>query len=174
MRGQLGLGVIVVGRLWDWPDQPSTSFVTAHLAPALLYSGLLDLTIVLSRATERGGIITTLAAVRPRIFWQTIEGMLVYGAVIGMTWASRAADRGREQAAQVARADTLRVRVELDGLTVLARLPYQPSVIFTTAFDTHAVQAFELGAMDDLLKPFGLDRFELAVTRVNACGDSGR
>jgi len=55
---------------------------------------------------------------------------------------------------------------ELDGLSVLARLPYQPSVIFTTAFDTHAVQAFELGAVDYLLKPFGLDRFELAVTRV--------
>ncbi len=40
MRGQLGLGVIVVGRRWDWPDQPSTGFVTAHLALALLYSGL--------------------------------------------------------------------------------------------------------------------------------------
>jgi len=55
---------------------------------------------------------------------------------------------------------------ELDGLAVLARLPYQPCVVFTTAFDAHAVDAFELGAVDYLLKPFGQDRFDLAVTRV--------
>jgi two-component system LytT family response regulator len=55
---------------------------------------------------------------------------------------------------------------ELDGLSVLARLPYSPSVVFTTAYDAHAVQAFELGAVDYLLKPFGRERFDLAMTRV--------
>jgi two-component system, LytTR family, response regulator len=54
---------------------------------------------------------------------------------------------------------------ELDGLTVLSRVAHQPSVIFTTAFDAYAVQAFELGAVDYLLKPFGADRFATAVTR---------
>jgi two-component system LytT family response regulator len=55
---------------------------------------------------------------------------------------------------------------ELDGLSVLGRLPYQPSVVFTTAYDVHAVQAFELGAVDYLLKPFGSERFDVAVSRV--------
>jgi len=55
---------------------------------------------------------------------------------------------------------------ELDGLSVLSRLPYEPSVVFTTAYDVHAVQAFELGAVDYLLKPFGRERFDVAVARV--------
>jgi two-component system, LytTR family, response regulator len=54
---------------------------------------------------------------------------------------------------------------EMDGLSVLQRLRYTPRVIFTTAYDAHAVQAFELGAVDYLLKPFGRDRFAVAVER---------
>ena len=54
---------------------------------------------------------------------------------------------------------------ELDGLAVLNRLRYSPQVVFTTAYDSHAVQAFELGAVDYLLKPFGPDRFATAVDR---------
>lgn len=54
---------------------------------------------------------------------------------------------------------------ELDGLGVLARVTTKPVVVFTTAYDAHAVQAFELGAADYLLKPFGHDRFALSVAR---------
>ena len=54
---------------------------------------------------------------------------------------------------------------ELDGLEVLRRIVRDPVVIFTTAFDKHAVHAFELGAVDYLLKPFGPERFRLAVER---------
>jgi two-component system LytT family response regulator len=39
-------------------------------------------------------------------------------------------------------------------------------VIFTTAHDQYAVTAFELGALDYLLKPFGRDRLERVVQRV--------
>ena len=39
------------------------------------------------------------------------------------------------------------------GLEVLERLAYEPKVIFTTAYDQYAVTAFELGALDYLLKP---------------------
>jgi two-component system LytT family response regulator len=38
-------------------------------------------------------------------------------------------------------------------------------VIFTTAHDRHAIAAFELGAVDYLLKPFGRDRFARALER---------
>ncbi len=55
---------------------------------------------------------------------------------------------------------------ELSGLDVLERTSHRPAVIFTTAFDAHAVQAFELGAVDYLLKPFGPERFATAVGRV--------
>lgn len=54
---------------------------------------------------------------------------------------------------------------ELDGLSVLSHIVHQPAVVFTTAYDAHAVQAFEFGAIDYLLKPFGAERFTTAVAR---------
>jgi two-component system LytT family response regulator len=41
-------------------------------------------------------------------------------------------------------------------------------VIFTTAYDQYAITAFELGALDYLLKPFGRDRLERVVLRAQA------
>jgi two-component system LytT family response regulator len=52
------------------------------------------------------------------------------------------------------------------GLEVLRASRHQPAVVFTTAYDAHAVEAFELGAADYLLKPFGAARFAKAVERV--------
>ena len=55
---------------------------------------------------------------------------------------------------------------ELSGLEVLERIRARPAIVFTTAYDEHAVTAFELGATDYLLKPFGAARFQTAVARV--------
>ncbi len=55
---------------------------------------------------------------------------------------------------------------ELSGLEVLARLNHQPDVVFTTAHDQFALAAFEAGALDYLIKPFGRERFETALARV--------
>ncbi len=57
------------------------------------------------------------------------------------------------------------------GLEVLEQLNYEPNVIFTTAHDQYAVTAFELGALDYLLKPFGRDRLERVVRRAQAVLD---
>lgn len=59
---------------------------------------------------------------------------------------------------------------ELDGFGVLAALPPDrlPAVIFVTAFDQHALRAFEVHAIDYLLKPFAQDRFFDALTRAKA------
>ena len=56
----------------------------------------------------------------------------------------------------------------LIGTEVLRRLEGSPFVIFTTAFSEHAVTAFELGAVDYLLKPFGPTRLAAAMERVRS------
>lgn len=69
------------------------------------------------------------------------------------------------------RPDLLFLDVEMPGGTgieVLTRLAHRPMVVFTTAYSEHAVTAFELGALDYLLKPFGNDRLQLALERVRA------
>src|SRR5215471_21765433 len=43
---------------------------------------------------------------------------------------------------------------DLDGLGVLRKIKHRPAIIFTTAYDRHAVSAFEFAAVDYLLKPF--------------------
>jgi two-component system LytT family response regulator len=54
---------------------------------------------------------------------------------------------------------------ELSGLGVLEHVCHKPAVIFTTAYDRYAVSAFEVQALDYLLKPFGRDRCLAAVER---------
>src|SRR5437868_8765163 len=51
------------------------------------------------------------------------------------------------------------------GLQVIEKLAYEPKVIFTTAHDEYAVTAFELGALDYVLKPFGRERLERVIER---------
>jgi two-component system LytT family response regulator len=55
---------------------------------------------------------------------------------------------------------------ELTGLEVLRRLRCAPQIVFTTAYDQYAVTAFELNAVDYLLKPFTRARFDAAVARL--------
>lgn len=55
---------------------------------------------------------------------------------------------------------------EMSGLDVLRRLDYLPQIVFTTAYDQYAVTAFELHAVDYLLKPFTQARFAAAVARL--------
>jgi len=57
------------------------------------------------------------------------------------------------------------------GLEVLEQLDYEPKVVFTTAHDQYAVTAFELGALDYLLKPFGRERLERVVHQAQAALD---
>jgi DNA-binding LytR/AlgR family response regulator len=54
---------------------------------------------------------------------------------------------------------------QLLGTDLLKALPSPPQVIFTTAYREYAVEGFELGAIDYLLKPYSFDRFLKAVHR---------
>jgi len=54
----------------------------------------------------------------------------------------------------------------VDGFEVLASIPSPlPQIIFITAHDQYAVQAFEINAVDYILKPFSDERFEKAISR---------
>lgn len=48
---------------------------------------------------------------------------------------------------------------DISGIEFLKSIPNPPMVIFTTAYSEHAVEGFELSAIDYLLKPFSLARF---------------
>lgn len=54
---------------------------------------------------------------------------------------------------------------EINGLDFLRSLAVKPVSIVTTAFRDYAVEGFELGVIDYLLKPIPLERFEVAVRR---------
>lgn len=55
---------------------------------------------------------------------------------------------------------------KLNGFEMLELLDEKPKIIFTTAFDQYALKAFEVNAIDYLLKPFSQERFEEAVNKV--------
>jgi two-component system, LytTR family, response regulator len=54
------------------------------------------------------------------------------------------------------------------GFDLLERLEHLPRVVFTTAYDKHAVRAFEVNALDYLLKPIEPERLAAAVARAPA------
>ena len=53
----------------------------------------------------------------------------------------------------------------LSGFEVLRRARHKPAVIFITAYNEHAVHAFEIHAVDYVLKPFQDDRLFEALSR---------
>ncbi len=69
------------------------------------------------------------------------------------------------------RPDLVFLDIQMPGLLgteVLRRVRHEPLVVFTTAYAQHAVTAFELGALDYLLKPFGPGRLATTLGRVRA------
>jgi len=73
--------------------------------------------------------------------------------------------------------DLLFLDVQMPGLTgfdVLERLEDIPQVIFTTAYDQYAIKAFEVNALDYLLKPIAPARLASALAKVRPATGSGR
>lgn len=54
---------------------------------------------------------------------------------------------------------------KINGFEMLELIEQPPAVIFVTAFDEYAIKAFELHAVDYLLKPFSKERFTKAVEK---------
>ena len=55
---------------------------------------------------------------------------------------------------------------EIDGFELLRMLDKMPFVIFSTAYNQYAVNAFEVNAVDYLLKPYDHERFDTALNKV--------
>ena len=54
---------------------------------------------------------------------------------------------------------------KITGFEMLELMDEHPEIIFTTAFDQYAIKAFEMSAVDYLLKPFSRDRFDQALEK---------
>jgi len=55
----------------------------------------------------------------------------------------------------------------MNGFELLARLPEQPFVVFTTAFDEYALRAFQVNSIDYLLKPIEREQLERAIAKLD-------
>ncbi len=65
--------------------------------------------------------------------------------------------------------DLLFLDIDLGGLTsidILSKLSYKPMVIFITSHSDFAIKAFEMNAVDYILKPISLDRLTKAIEKV--------
>ena len=63
---------------------------------------------------------------------------------------------------------------KLNGFEMLELLEHSPKIIFTTAFDQYALKAFEVNAVDYLLKPFSEERFNEALGKaIQQTGQKG-
>ncbi|HVX67258.1 MAG TPA: LytTR family DNA-binding domain-containing protein [Bryobacteraceae bacterium] len=58
----------------------------------------------------------------------------------------------------------------MNGFELLAALPHQPIVIFTTAFDQYALRAFEVNSIDYLLKPVDPEGLERVIRKLDLLG----
>lgn len=102
------------------------------------------------------------------------------GHLASIDWVGDVHDAGDGRSA-VRAVDTLRpdllfldiVMPGMTGLEVLQRITHRPYVVFTTAFERYAVTAFEIGALDFLLKPFGRERVLAVVERARSAIELG-
>src|SRR5262245_8242315 len=65
--------------------------------------------------------------------------------------------------------DAVFLDIQMPGMTgfeLLQKLPKEPAVVFTTAFDRFALDAFEVNSVDYLVKPIELERLEKALTKL--------
>jgi two-component system LytT family response regulator len=73
--------------------------------------------------------------------------------------------------------DVVFLDIQMPGMTgfeLLAALPHQPVVIFTTAYDQYALKAFEVNSIDYLLKPVEREQLDRVVGKLERLGSKGQ
>ncbi len=102
-----------------------------------------------------------LARARARRLLLDLPGVIVVGEAASVDEA--------QPLIEALRPDCILLDVQMpgeDGFALLAKLTHRPAVVFATAYDQYAVQAFEENAVDYLLKPFRAERLAAAIERV--------
>ena len=136
-------------------------FLLAHTALALVYGGLLTSAIALSirfnapiEAFER--------FMRDAFGWQLLYGVVLYGLVVGVSYAVQAARRLRDEERRVARAEALRIEAELRAL----RAQLNPHFLFNALHSITALVRSDPGEGERALEQFAaLLRYVLDVNR---------
>ncbi|GAB5560286.1 MAG: LytTR family DNA-binding domain-containing protein [Synoicihabitans sp.] len=90
-------------------------------------------------------------------------------AFLDVEWKCDSALEALEALHQGADPDVIFLDIEmprLSGLSMVRSLKNPPLIVFTTAYDNHAVEGFELDAVDYLKKPFSFERFTRTLDRL--------
>jgi two-component system LytT family response regulator len=104
-----------------------------------------------------------------------LRRLLADEAGVEVVGEAGSAEEAREKLEEL-RPDLLFLDIQMpgqDGFALLESVPAEllPAVVFVTAYDEHAVRAFEVSAIDYLLKPFDRERLELALERAREALD---
>lgn len=103
-----------------------------------------------------------------RLARNELRRLLASFPALSVVGEARSADEAASMLISL-RPDLLFLDIQMPGRNVfewLASLDRAPQVIFTTAYDQYAVRAFEVNALDYLLKPIEADRLRMAIQKV--------
>jgi two-component system LytT family response regulator len=112
--------------------------------------------------------MTALIVDDERLARQELRRLLAAHPEVEIVGEARNAEEALEMARRLA-PELLFLDIDMPGATgfdVLEKLEDVPQTIFTTAFDEYAIQAFEVNALDYLLKPIAPERLAVALAKV--------
>lgn len=152
----LGVGVWRMTR-WIHAQEGRTKIATLHVVGASLYT-FVWAGVILWAMSRPMGFAAAWASFSTFALWQLILGLIVYGIIGSISYAARVFLRLREEEQRTARAETLRVRAELEAL----RGKLQPHFLFNTLHTiTALVRSDPVAAEEALLKLGDLLRYVL-------------
>ncbi len=161
----LGVGALAATERMRWSAMRPVSFFLAQTALALAYAvtwWAMIAVVFTARMSLAAGAWTPTYLRGYALPWQMFSGVMVYGAIAGISYAVQAAGRLREQEARAARAEALRARAELHAL----RAQLNPHFLFNTLHSLMALVRHEPEQAESALERFaGLLRYTLDAKR---------
>lgn len=104
-----------------------------------------------------------------RLARQELKGLLAGYHEIDVIDEAENAQKGIEKIEEL-KPDLIFLDIQMPGMTgfeMLEKLSYTPKVVFVTAYDEYAIRAFEVNAVDYLLKPVDVKRLDVCVKKLH-------